>query len=156
MGIELMRCRYNEMIPLLYSETTFHFRDSASVSTLAHALLPAHLNTIRSLSIEWDITDVHLPSSNGKWKRIWDMATGMERIGEVRLIVVASTRPHWHEEFQWKWKHEGIAKRIEAGELKVDFWNFGKRVEAIFGKDERRDLPSTYSPVQWGPEWYEC
>jgi hypothetical protein len=45
----------------------------------------------------------------------------MKSIREIRLIVLVQERPNWHKEFQWKWKHGGVAKRIEDGELKIDF-----------------------------------
>jgi hypothetical protein len=152
----LTRCRYNEITPLLYSETTFHFTSSITVSTFIQSILPQHLNNIRSLSIDWDTSEVNFSASNQKWNDIWDTISAMQSINEVRLIVVAKARPHWHEEFQWKWKHEGISKMIERGELKVDFWNCGVRIPAIFGEDERRNAPSTYKRVkEWGPEWYE-
>lgn len=80
----------------------------------------------------------------------------MKSIREVRFVVLVQEKPSWHEEFQWKWKHEGVAKRIGDWELKIDFWNFGKKIPAIFGEDERRNLPSTYQPPhRWGKEWYE-
>ena len=151
-----MRHRYTDMIPLLYSETTFLFINPSIASSFAHSILPQRLNAIRALSIDWVIQKVRLPASDKEWKDVWDTVAQMQSIGEVRLLVQAQEAPHWHYEFQWKWKHEGVAERIENGELKVDFWNNGTRIPAIFGEDERRNLPSTYNPPQqWGKEWYE-
>lgn len=144
------------MIALLYEDTTFHFRDLGTVSVFVCSILPQRLNSIRSVSIDWQISEVHDQTSSQKWNDVWETIATMQSIREVRLIVVAKDNPHWHEQFQWKWKHDEIARRIEARELRVDFWNFGVCIPAIFGEDERRNLPSTYQPPQlWGPEWYE-
>lgn len=82
----------------------------------------------------------------------------MQTLKEVRLIVEKKESPHWHEDFRWRWKHEGLAKRIESGELRLDFWNFGVRIPAVLGEDERREQPARYQrpAANWGPEWYEC
>jgi hypothetical protein len=150
------RCRYTEIIPLLYSQTTLFFSDPSTASSFAYAIPPQRLNSIRSISIDWQIQEVRLPTSDKKWRGIWDLVANTSSIREVRLIVLAQERPNWHEEFQWKWKHDGIAKRIETGELMMDFWNFGTKAGAVFGEDERRNLPNTYQPPrQWGKEWYE-
>ena len=142
----------------MYSETTFHFSSPNTVSAFAKSLPITHLNAIQSISIDWEICDVVFDNMDQKWQKLWDTLSVLQSLKEVRLLVIKMETPHWHEEFQWRWKHEGMAKRIETEELKVDFWNFGVRIPAVFGEDERRDLPSTYvRPAQnWGPEWYQC
>ena len=64
--------RYNEFVPLLYQETTFHFTESKAVSIFADSVFLQSLDSIRSMYIDWNIKEVHLESSRAKWMGIWE------------------------------------------------------------------------------------